>query len=172
MNRFLFYFFFLPKSRNPLFSFNRGVYPLSTYQTIPFILDHDAPSLDNLLPGLTNPSININKSQKTKYHALCVLSGNFSCLLWQALFKMFQQELHWPPSIAYPYLRQQTENLLKYPESALTGTLVRNDHITVKNHLAALSGSSLQALYQSFLDFYRQIRKSSKLHDLIFTRKN
>ncbi len=149
---------------HPLFSFNQGLYTPATYQAIPFVVEHDAPAFDRLLPGLANPHVCIHKSHKAKYHALCALSGNLSCLMWQTLFSTLQQEFHLPPAVAHAWLRQQTENLINHPDSALTGPLVRDDRVTIKKHLAALSDSPFQDLYQSFIDFYHQTR--GKMHEI------
>ncbi len=60
---------------HPLLGFNHQTYELDRYTTMPFIVDHDAPPFSELLPGLPNPSARLDKAQKAKYHALCVLSG-------------------------------------------------------------------------------------------------
>ncbi|MCW5584207.1 MAG: DUF2520 domain-containing protein, partial [Gammaproteobacteria bacterium] len=62
---------------HPLMTFNESLYDLQHYQAIPFVLDHDAAPFEELLPGLPNQHVRLHKSLKPKYHALCVLSGNF-----------------------------------------------------------------------------------------------
>src|SRR5437868_12703944 len=39
---------------HPLMTFSRRLYDLKKYQLIPFIMDHDALSFEDLLPGLLN----------------------------------------------------------------------------------------------------------------------
>jgi 2-dehydropantoate 2-reductase len=143
---------------HPLMTFNASLYDLAHYQSIPFIIDHDAPSFENLLPGLSNPHVRLEKSLKAKYHALCVLSGNFSCLLWQKFFTALQDELHIPPSFAHPYLMQQMQNLLQNSQDAFTGPLARNDHETINKNLAALASDPFQEIYKSFLSCYQKIK--------------
>ena len=139
---------------HPLQSFNTGLYTLEQYQQIPFVIDHDAPDFKSLLPGLMNHHVRLNKSKKSKYHALCVLSGNFSCLLWQKLFSSLEDEFHLPKEIAHVYLRQQMQNLLDAPENALTGPLVRGDTQTISRHLRALTGDEFKDVYASFVACY------------------
>jgi 2-dehydropantoate 2-reductase len=146
---------------HPLMTFSETLYDLEKYQAIPFVLDHDAPEFAEILPGLPNQHVRLHKSLKPKYHALCVMSGNFSCLLWQKFFNTLEQEFDIPPSVAYPYLYQQTQNLLTCPGSALTGPLVRGDSITIEKNLAALESDPFQAVYKSFISCYQQ----NKLHE-------
>ncbi len=139
---------------HPLMTFNDALYSFDHYQRIPFIIDHDSPSFENLLPGLPNVHMRLDKSLKAKYHALCVLSGNFSCLLWQKLFTNLEQEFGMPADIAQLYLQQQTQNLITNPKTALTGPLVRGDTLTIKKNLAALEGDPFKEVYESFVKCY------------------
>ena len=143
---------------HPLMSFNQNLYTLAEYQEIPFVIDHDAPAFDTLLPGLPNPSARLHKTLKPKYHALCVMSGNFSCLLWQKLFSSLEHEFNLPPAIAQPYLKQQMQNLLHCPDTALTGPLVRNDKNTIEKNITALENDPFQSIYKSFVAAYQQIK--------------
>ena len=140
---------------HPLMSFSKNLYGFDQYQSIPYILDHDAPAFESLFPGLPNQHVRLHKSSKAKYHALCVLSGNFSCLLWQKLFSCFEKEFNIPSAIAYPYLLQQTQNLLTDPKSALTGPLVRGDNYTIEKNIAALEQDPFQEVYRSFVACYQ-----------------
>jgi hypothetical protein len=143
--------------------FGKQLYTLSQYQSVPFIIDHDAPPFDELLPGLSNQHVILQKSLKPKYHALCVLGGNFSCMLWQKLFAGFETELNLPPSMAHAYLLQHTQNLLSDPESALTGPLVRRDANTILRNFAALDADPFQDIYQSFVSCYQQLSRGKRL---------
>lgn len=146
---------------HPLFTFNDRLYDLATYQQIPFVIDDDAPSFDQLFPGLTNQAVRLPKKLKSKYHALCVMSSNFTCLLWQKLFSSFEHELKIPAVLAQPLLLQQTKNLHDSPREALTGPLARGDAITIANNLAALNQDPFQLVYKSFIDCYAQLKKDS-----------
>jgi hypothetical protein len=86
-----------------------------------------------------------------------VLSGNFSCLLWQKFFTHLEKEFQIPRSIAHSYLNQVTENLLLDPQTALTGPLVRGDQDTVAKNILALASDPFQDVYQSFVKCYQQM---------------
>jgi predicted short-subunit dehydrogenase-like oxidoreductase (DUF2520 family) len=147
---------------HPLMSFSHDAYDQEKYESIPFIVDHDALSFNELLPGIPNHHVRLDKSLKAKYHALCVLSGNFSCMLWQKLFQSFEQDLQLPPEIAHPYLMQQTNNLMSNAKAALTGPLVRHDINTMNKNMAALTSDPFQAIYQSFVTCYQAISQEKK----------
>ncbi len=140
---------------HPLMTFSHDLYEESKYCNIPFIIDDAAPEFSQLLPGLPNPHWRLNKKLKAKYHALCVLSGNFSCLLWNKLFNDFENELNLPASVAHPYLQQQMQNLMQNPKQALTGPLVRGDQATIAKNIDALAGDEFQEVYQSFVKNYQ-----------------
>lgn len=141
---------------HPLMCFSHHLYDLTKYQTIHFVIDADAPEFRTLLPGVPNPHVRLDKALKAKYHALCVLSGNFTCLLWKKFFDSLQQELNLPPQIAHAYLLQNTQNILQDANTALTGPLVRNDSKTIEDNLAALSGDPFQDVYKSFVACYQK----------------
>jgi len=143
---------------HPLMTFGKELYDLPDYQQIPFIMDHDAPDFPILFPGLPNPHDRLHKSLKAKYHALCVLSCNFSCLLWQKLFSSLEQEFNLPSDFVFPILQQQTKNLLRDASSALTGPLVRNDVRTIEKNLQALENDAFQKVYASVVDSYKKTR--------------
>lgn len=144
---------------HPLMTFSDGLYELEQYQAIPFIIDHDALPFEDLLPGIANQHMRLQKSLKPKYHALCVMSGNFSCILWQKFFNTLESEFNIPKSFAYLYLHQQTQNLLTRPQTALTGPLVRGDKITIEKNIAALENDPFQEVYQSFIDCYQNMNR-------------
>ena len=136
---------------HPLMTFGPKMYDLEKYLAIPFVIDAKAPPFRDLFPGLHNPHVRLNPAQKAKYHALCVMAGNFSCLLWQKLFDSLHSEFGIRPHTADMYLRQQTENLLADYKTALTGPLARGDQETLKRNLKALEGDPFQAVYQAFV---------------------
>ncbi len=143
---------------HPLTTFTaNSLYELQQYKNIPFILDEDAPPFEELLPGLPNHHVRLKKIFKEKYHALCVLAGNFSCLLWKKLFDDFESQLNLSPNIAHVFLRQLTENLIHNPKSALTGPLVRKDQATIEKNIAALKEDPFGDVYESFVSCFKKI---------------
>lgn len=153
---------FLPGiySAHPLMTFMSTLYDLETYQKVTFILEEDSPDLFTLLPGLNNPAYKIPNALRSYYHAMCVVSGNFTTLLWQKFFDELQQRFHLPKEVAYPYLKQITSNLMHHAEHALTGPLVRGDKTTILNHLQALAKDEYQRIYQAFIDMYENRRRN------------
>ena len=67
-------------------TFGLDLYDLATYRSIPFVLDSGRTPFHDLLPGLPNRSFTIPADDRPYYHALCVMAGNFSTLLWLKLF--------------------------------------------------------------------------------------
>ena len=143
---------------HPLMTFNQTLYDLKHYSALPFIVDQEAPDFKDLLPGLPNKFFKIPAALKPKYHALCVLSGNFSCLLWTKLFSSFEKEFNFPAEIAFPYLLQQTQNLITDYKNSLTGPLVRNDVETLTRNINALSNDEFQTIFKSFVNSYQKIK--------------
>src|SRR5258705_7117136 len=73
---------------HPLFSFTGTLYDRELYERIPFVIERGAPPLASLIPGLKNLSFFIEPERRSRYHALCVLAGDFTKpLLWQVLFE-------------------------------------------------------------------------------------
>lgn len=144
---------------HPLMTFSHTLYSLKDYQEIVLVVEEGAPSLEILLPGLSNQVVYIPKQLKEKYHALCALSGNLTCFLWQQLFDRFERELNLPKSIAFPYLKQQMINLLTDATTALTGPLARGDHHTVRAHLQSLEHDPLKKIYAGFINSFFELRE-------------
>lgn len=144
-------------SAHPLFTFPVPLYDLATYQAIPFMIDPGM-SLGEVLPGLSNPAFSLDPEQKTFYHALCVMSGNFTTMLWEKAFAEFDAKLGLPREALLPYLGQICANLEAgvNGKSVLTGPLVRNDLGTIEKHIQALEGDPFQDVYKSFVAAYEK----------------
>ena len=139
---------------HPLMTFTDRLYDLDTYQGIPFILE-PGPDFTRLFPGLPNPHFVINVEDRARYHAMCVMAGNFSQLMWKGISDRFEQQIDLPATAMWPYLQQVTENFIQSPESALTGPLTRNDSQTIDRNLNSLNGDPLKDLYTAFVNFHQ-----------------
>jgi predicted short-subunit dehydrogenase-like oxidoreductase (DUF2520 family) len=139
---------------HPLMTFWHDLYDLDTYRRVPFVLDEGGTPFDQLLPGLPNPSFTIAAADRAYYHALCVMAGNFSTILWVKLFDELQGRFGIPASAAHPYLAQATANLLADAGRALTGPLARGDTATIDANLRALEGDPFEAVYRAFARIY------------------
>jgi len=146
------------EAAHPLMTFGPDLYDLDTYRSVPFVLDTGGTPLDQLLPGLPNPWFAIPAAARPYYHALCVMAGNFSMLLWLKLFEEFHHRFGIPASAAHPYLARTTANLLSEGGAALTGPLARGDETTIRANLEALEGDPFHAVYLAFVRAYEHRR--------------
>lgn len=137
---------------HPLMTFTQELYPIESYREIHFVLDQDAPEF---LPGLPNPHHRLSTDLKARYHAECVLSGNFTSMLWSHFFQVMEMQLGLPREAALPYLKQITSNLQGL-SNPLTGPLVRGDQNTINRNLQALEGDPFQGVYTSFVEAYQK----------------
>ena len=140
---------------HPLMTFSDQLYPLDTYQRVPFVLETGS-SFVQLFPGLPNPHFVIDAEDKGRYHAMCVMAGNFSQLIWKSISDRFERQFALPATLLHPYLQQLAENFIQTPRSALTGPLTRNDRQTIERNFNSLSGDPLQDLYAAFIHFHEQ----------------
>lgn len=137
---------------HPLVSFGPDLYPPEFYAQIPWVGEVGRAGLREVLPELPNPSFSILPEQRALYHALCVMSGNFTTLLWQQ-FRNDLEALGIPGGAMQPYLTSVYENLRNAPSEALTGPLARGDTATIDRNLSALGRAShpFQNVYQAFV---------------------
>lgn len=152
------------EAAHPLMTFGPDLYDLDTYCGIPFVLDEGRTPFDALLPHLPNPWFTIPSSERPYYHALCVMAGNFSTLLWRKLFEELHGRYGIPTSAAHPYLAQTATNLRVNPDAALTGPLCRGDMETIDANLQALAGDPFSGVYAAFVSAFerRRLRASPK----------
>ena len=139
---------------HPLMTFSNDLYDLERYREVPFVVE-SGHRFGELLPGLPNPHFEIAPEHKARYHALCVMAGNFTQLLWQAVAARFDG-MDLPAAALEPYLRQVAENFIVARGSAITGPLSRGDGVTIERNLGALAGDGLQGLYRAFLEFHAE----------------
>ena len=140
---------------HPLFSFAGTLYQRELYERIPFVIDQGSPPLASLIPGLPNPSFFIEPERRSRYHALCVLAGNFTTLLWRKLFFELDGELGIAREQALPYLESVTRGLAG-KAAPLSGPLSRGDQATIQRNLEALRGDPFEEVYRAFVFAYEQ----------------
>ncbi len=138
-------------SYHPLMSFAKGLYSLQEYQKIPFIFEKGKPAFGEVFSELPNPSFALDKADKPLYHALCVLSGNFTVMLWQKVFREFAQRFSFSPKILLPYMHKICQNLSGDWEEALSGPLARGDEQTIAKNLKSLQGDAFADVYRAFV---------------------
>lgn len=139
---------------HPLMTFTSHLYDINTYHSIPFVLAKGTAPFTEVLPQLPNKAHYIPGDLKTFYHAMCVISGNFTCLVWQKFFKELPETLGVPHDIAIPYFKQIVHNIFTSPQDCLTGPLVRGDKTTIHSHLNALENDDFLPIYQAVLQYF------------------
>lgn len=135
---------------HPLMSFGPTLYDLDHYRAIPFVSVEDSG-----LPGFPNKVFHISAEDKSRYHALCVIGGNFSVIIWQKFFHEMAK-LGIPMASCLPYFHQVNENIAAAPFAALTGPLKRGDIQTMQLNLAALDGDPFRGVYRHFVHAYEE----------------
>jgi predicted short-subunit dehydrogenase-like oxidoreductase (DUF2520 family) len=139
---------------HPLMTFSDDLYELETYRSVPFVVEAGH-SFEDLFPGLPNPHFSINVEDKARYHAMCVMAGNFSQVLWQGISERFEQQFDLPAGSLHPYLKRVAGNFIEAPKAALTGPLIRGDQQTIEKNIQSLDGDPLQDLYRAYVHFYQ-----------------
>ncbi|APC97624.1 Rossmann-like and DUF2520 domain-containing protein [Francisella frigiditurris] len=147
---------------HPLMTFNNEIYSDDVYKSILFVQDKKAPSFKDLFPELPNQYISIDERDKAYYHALCVLANNFTTILWQKFFYEMKNRFLASDKTLEPFIKQTMINIMKDPEKALTGPLVRNDEETISKNLKALDKDPFKEIYQSFVETYQVISNENR----------
>ncbi|MGK5086492.1 DUF2520 domain-containing protein [Bdellovibrionota bacterium FG-2] len=144
---------------HPLSSFSDALFNQERYSQIPFMIETPH-KLADLLPGLPNPEYGIDPKLKPLYHSLCVLSGNFTTILWGKLFGELKDSFGIPPQASLPYLRAIFDNLetnaLQDRKIPLTGPLARGDTATINANLTALANDPFEGVYQAFVKLFNK----------------
>lgn len=141
---------------HPLGAFSHNTLEMEQYRKLHFVIDDDAPPFEELLPGLPNAHTRIGVEQKAFYHSLCVLSANFSAILWDKFFHDMTETLNIPRAGAEAYFAMATQNIADPTVNSLTGPLTRNDQGTIAQNLAALDGDPFQNIYRAFLETHER----------------
>lgn len=137
---------------HPLMTFGPEAYDLKTYRSIPFVEERGGPGFKSLFPHLVNEVWPIDPGDKALYHALCVLAGNFTTILWAKAMEDFETRLGLPREVMRPYLEQTAANSLTLGRSALTGSLARGERGTIERDLTGLDGDPFREVYLAFAD--------------------
>ena len=147
-------------SVHPLMSFRAELYDDDFYSRLAFVTTSPK-ERGELMPGLKNSLSVIPAEKKAFYHAMCVLAGNGSVLLWQKFFAEMTA-LGIPTSAAATYADRVHQNLMTDPKTALTGPLVRGDRMTLLKNLAALEGDPYQDVLQALIQSYHQSSRGAR----------
>ena len=139
---------------HPLMTFGPDPYPLETYRTIPFVEERGGLGFREIFPELVNPCWSLDPELKPLYHALCVLGGNFTTLLWARAFDAFERQLDLPREALIPFLERTAANTIKSGRDALTGSLARGDLGTARRDLRAMEGDPYEHVFRAFTEVF------------------
>lgn len=139
---------------HPLNTFTLNLYNLDEYKSIVFVSEQGNLSFNEVFPKLPNESYAINPELKPFYHALCVISGNFTSIIWNKMFTELEMTFNIPREAAFPYLKKIVSNVMLDSEKALTGPLARKDYITINKNLVSLQQDPFYNVYKSFVKLY------------------
>jgi len=154
------------ESMHPIMTFGPVLYDLSFYEKIPFITVSGEMKFREAFPHLRNPSYEIAGELKPLYHSLCVMSGNFTTLLWSKFFTALEDIFKIPSKAARPYMKGIFKNLESESyKNALTGPISRKDYKTIEKNIKALSGDPFADIYEAFITAYTpEFYKNSTLN--------
>ncbi len=145
---------------HPLFTFAPDrLETLEVYRSIQLVGERGRPGVRDVLPELQNPYVAIEPHLKPLYHALCVLGGNFTTLLWSTI-RAESEQIGVPPDAMAPYLEAVVRNLWA-SDQPLTGPLARGDHATVARNRQALADSPLAAVYDAFCELFESTAQAN-----------
>ena len=146
---------------HPLMTFGPVAYDLEFYRAVPFVSELGGAGFNEIFPGLQNPSRPIRREDKPLYHALCVLAGNSTAILWAKAMEDFESRLGLPRDILRPFLRKTAANSLDHGRESLTGSLARNDLGTVARDLEGLAGDPYREVYLALAHAFATERDDS-----------
>ncbi|MEZ4814236.1 MAG: DUF2520 domain-containing protein [Bdellovibrionota bacterium] len=139
---------------HPLGMFNKD--QKINFEEIQFHGPHPESLFREALPFLKNSYKELSPQEMQLYHALCVVGGNFSAILWNAFFKEMKK-LGVSNSAAQSYFKLFTQNVVANPSTSVTGPLARNDTPTLEKNIAALKACpELQSIYKAFVETFTQ----------------
>lgn len=137
---------------HPLMTFGHDLYDLSFYQRIHFIMT-GADDLQEAIPAFNNSSSVLFSAEKAKYHALCVMGGNFTNLLISKMLQEFEA-YDIPLEASRLYIDAVVENVFADRGHSLTGPLARKDLQTINANLNALKSDPYEEIYASFVNAF------------------
>ena len=147
------------ESAHPLMTFPNELYDIETYEQIPFITEKGKRTFNDLFPELKNENYAIEPELKPLYHSWCVMSGNFTTILWNRFFEVIESKFGINKRDVYPYLNKITQNLMT-SESPLTGPLARNDKGVIEKNLQSLKDEPFAEIYKAFVNTYKKLKES------------
>jgi hypothetical protein len=148
---------------HPLMSFSGDLFSLKDYQKISFNVFDKNYKLAELLPGLENPSYNIDPSLKGKYHAHCASIGNLPQFIWSES-SSFWENLEIPTEALEGFILQSFKNAMKQKDLGITGPISRKDDLSISKNIEDLGDTDISKLYSFFNEYYQAKEKHHEKH--------
>jgi predicted short-subunit dehydrogenase-like oxidoreductase (DUF2520 family) len=123
---------------------------VALYRRIVFVCDPGPWRFTDLFPRLPNRHQVLDPELRPRYHALAVLSGNFTVLLWKKVREELAR-MGLPSEATEAYMETVFENLRVDPGGSLTGPLSRGDVETIRRNLQALGSDPFRDVYRAFV---------------------
>lgn len=141
------------RAYHPLYSFPKTPLDPERMGSVIIAREKGSPPFATVLPGATNPELELSAEERALYHAFAVISGNFAAHLWNETAKAMKGRFGLPPEdILRGYLSGIVDRFAESPLDSLTGPAARKDRESVEANLAALSDEPrLLSLYCAFL---------------------
>lgn len=148
---------------HPLMSFSNELFSLETYQSISFNVFDKTYKLSDLIPGIQNPSYNIDPSLKGKYHAHCASIGNLPQFIWSES-AAFWENLGIPVEALEAFILQSFRNSMKQKDLGITGPISRKDKVSISKNIEDLGNSDISKLYSFFNEYYQAKEQQHEKH--------
>jgi predicted short-subunit dehydrogenase-like oxidoreductase (DUF2520 family) len=145
-------------SVHPLKTFAAPADAIRTFAGTPCVAEGDPAALDVLVPAFERIGarvLSIEGTQKTLYHAACVIVSNDLVALLETGLRCFQKAgiaREAASQMIEPIVRETVDNVFRSGTvQALTGPVARGDDLVVARHLEALVASDAQitAIYRA-----------------------
>lgn len=131
-------------SLHPIYAFNDKYNSINGFEKCRFSLEGNETYINEIKELFKNRVVLINKDDKTKYHAACVMLSNFICGITYKAEELLNSIGISNLEIFKPLIMNNIENILNYGSiNALTGPIVRNDINTISKHLDNLDDKEL-----------------------------
>jgi len=155
----------LAQGLHPLMTFSTELYDLEDYQKIHFVGEKEGQhSFEELFPQLPNTHSVIPQSERSRYHALCVLANNFTSALWQKFF-LELDNYQLPPQAGEEFLTRTYKNILINPRQIASGPVARGDTKTIQKNISALNQDPYADVYRAFVKAFQSAQKKEAVHE-------
>ncbi len=159
-------------SYHPLYSFPDDILNFDDLRSIAFACAPGQAAFRDIFPQAENLTFTVAAEDRAYYHALAVISGNFSAFVWNETAKAFRTRFEMEgekagdnakapdmAAVLRAYFTSVVDRFAAAPENSMTGPVARRDRSSVKANLAALKtaqaespqSTDLAKLYNAFL---------------------